>query len=42
MSKHEEIKKVAYEIFEKSGRTHGGDFSIIGSRRSASCMNAAW
>lgn len=25
MSKHEEIKKVAYEIFEKSGRTHGSD-----------------
>jgi hypothetical protein len=26
MKKHEEIQKLAYDLFEKSGRPHGRDF----------------
>ena len=26
MKKHEDIEKLAYELFEKSGRSHGRDF----------------
>ena len=27
MKKHEEIQRLAYELFEKSGRSHGRDFN---------------